>query len=133
MAKYMTRQRRAIRQFLAAHPDEMLSAQRIADGLGGDCPVSASAVYRNLAEMEREGVVRRVSKAGSRETYFRYLAAEPCRESLHLSCKRCGRTYHMCDRGAEELIRAVTQSEHFTLDKAETVLYGVCGACQTAK
>lgn len=132
MAKYVTRQRRAMQQFLAAHPDEMLSARQIAQKLDGG-PISVSAVYRNLSEMEQEGVIRRVSRTGSREAFFQYLEAEPCRGCLHLSCKKCGKTYHMGETGAEELIRAVTRNEHFALDKSETVLYGICGACQTAK
>ena len=107
----------------------LLHRAMIAAALAGE-GVSVSAVYRNLSRMEEEGLVRRASKAGSRETFFRYVEAEPCRHSLHMSCKRCGKTYHMDDRGAEELIRALTQNEHFALDRTETVLYGVCGTCR---
>ena len=129
MPQYKTKQRALLAQFLSRHPDETLSAREIAAALAGE-GVSVSAVYRNLSRMEEEGLVRRASKAGSRETFFRYVEAEPCRHSLHMSCKRCGKTYHMDDRGAEELIRALTQNEHFALDRTETVLYGVCGTCR---
>ena len=128
MPNYKTRQRALMTEFLAGHPDEILSARAIAAGLSGE-PVSLSAVYRNLSRMEREGIVCRVNRPGSRETYFRYLA-ESCKHCLHLSCKRCGKTYHMDGHGEQALLRVIKQSEHFTLDRSETVLYGVCGHCQ---
>ena len=65
MARYATRQRRALQEYLSRHPDESLSARQIAEGLCGD-GISVSAVYRNLAQMELEGEVRRTGKAGSR-------------------------------------------------------------------
>lgn len=132
MAKYMTKQRKVLIDFFAHHADETLSARQIAALLEGES-ISVSAVYRNLSEMEQEGMVRRATKAGSREVFFQYMEAPECKQCLHLSCKRCGRTYHMDTQEAEELIRSITRSEQFTVDKADTVLYGVCGMCQKEK
>ena len=125
MPNYMTRQRRALLDYLSAHADETLSAREIAAALAG---VSASAVYRNLAALETEGKLRRVK--GAREAAYQYVGAASCRGRVHLKCKRCNRTFHMDERGAERLVGVVEQAEGFAVDKGDTVLYGVCELCQ---
>ncbi len=129
MSKYVTRQRKALLAYLGEHADELLSAQEIADALSGQS-ISLSAVYRNLAELEAEGQVRRAGREGVRESYYQYIGAGACQGCLHLSCKKCGRTFHMDAGSAEQLLSAVAKSEGFAVDKADTVLYGVCEICQ---
>lgn len=126
MSKYMTRQRKALHTFLGAHADELLSAREIADALD----VSLSAVYRNLAALESEGVLRRGGVNGAREATYQYIGAAACRDCLHLSCTKCGRTFHMSAVGAERLQRDALRSDEFRIDRGETVLYGVCRECR---
>ena len=129
MPKYRTRQRKALLNYLSVHTDELLSAQEIADELESE-EISLSAVYRNLADLENEGKVRRTSRGGSREVFYQYTDADECKGCLHLSCRACGRTFHMDPDVARRLIEAVEQSEGFAVDRSETVLYGVCGRCR---
>ena len=129
MPKYMTRQRRTLLSYLNGHADELLSVREIADALEAE-DVSRSAVYRNVAELEAEGQLRRDRGGDAREVYYRYVGAAPCRGSLHLSCKRCGRTFHMDSGGADALTRAVEREEGFAVDRSDTVLYGVCALCR---
>lgn len=129
MPKYMTKQRKALLAYLTLHADEKLSARQMEAALGGE-GVSISAVYRNLAELEKEGKVRRVNQSGSREVFYQYTDGAHCKECLHLSCEKCGKTYHMNTQGAAMLIENLAQSDEFTIDKASTVLYGVCKACR---
>lgn len=129
MPKYMTKQRKTLLEYLEHHPDEELSAKIIESELSG-MGVSISAVYRNLSDLEKEGKIRRVSKSGSREIYYMYTDAHECRESLHLSCKKCGKTYHMNSQCAEMLVNTLAQNDEFTIDKSDTVLYGVCKDCK---
>ncbi len=117
MAKYVTRQRKTLLSYLSRHADELLSVQKIADALEAE-DISRSAVYRNVAELEAEGALRRD------------LGGDKCRGSLHLSCKQCGRTFHMDSGGAEALTKMIERSEGFALDKSDTVLYGVCAKCK---
>lgn len=128
MAKYQTKQRNLLLDYFVNHTDESLSARQIADELD-DEDISASAVYRNLAALEDEGMVKRSSKAGSREVFFQYLDDPECRKSIHLTCKICGRIIHMDDLSAKELIENVEKNLKFKVDKAETVLFGVCEDC----
>ncbi|MBQ9647344.1 MAG: transcriptional repressor [Oscillospiraceae bacterium] len=129
MSKYMTRQRKALLDYLSAHADEALSAQEIAAALERE-GVSLSAVYRNLGGLEAEGKLRRASKGSAREVYYQYTDADACKGSLHLQCKKCGRTFHMDSSGAEQLLGVVEKAEGFAVDKADMVLYGVCEICQ---
>ena len=129
MPKYMTRQRMALLSYLREHADELLSAQEIAEALN-DERISLSAVYRNISELEADGLLRRSHNGGAREVFYQYIGAQECQNCLHLSCKKCGRTFHMDPEGAEALMRTVAQTEGFAVDKADTVLYGVCEACQ---
>ncbi|MBO4276816.1 MAG: transcriptional repressor [Clostridia bacterium] len=132
MAKYNTKQRRILMDYLAQNADSLLSAEKIAAALEPQ-GISLSAVYRNIAALESEGKVRRSGKAGSRTVYYQYSAAEECREKLHLSCRECGKTCHMEPREAERIARSVKTHEGFVLDRSETVLYGVCRECSTRK
>lgn len=129
MSKYMTRQRKALLDFLGAHADEPFSAREIAEALAPE-GVSLSAVYRNLASLESEGVLRRGGLNDAREATYQYIGAAACRDCLHLSCTKCGRTFHMSAGGAERLQQDALQSDEFHIDRGETVLYGVCRECR---
>ncbi len=130
MPKYMTKQRKTLLEYLEHHPDEELSAKIIESELSFS-GVSISAVYRNLSDLEKEGKIRRVSKPGSREVFYMYTDAHDCRECLHLSCKKCGKTYHMDSRCADMLVNTLARNDDFVIDKSDTVLYGVCRDCKT--
>ncbi len=132
MSRYMTKQRKAMIGYLSRHADEELSAKQIEAALNGE-GISISAVYRNLSDLEQEGKIRRLSKSGSREVFYLYTDAHECKDSLHLSCEKCGKTYHMNVTGAEMLVKSLAANDEFTIDKSSTVLYGVCKACKEKK
>ena len=125
----MTQQRKALLEYLSLHADEKLTARQIAADVSAE-GISTSAVYRNLSELESEGKVRRVNQSGSREVFYQYTDGEHCKDCLHLSCEKCGKTYHMNMQGAQMLVQNLAQSDEFTIDKANTVLYGVCKECR---
>ena len=129
MAKYMTKQRKLLLDYLSAHADETLSAGQIAETLAGK-GISMSAIYRNLAALEQEGKLKRSAKPGSQEAYYRFADAEECRGHLHLSCLRCGKTVHVEETETDALAHRLAKSEGFALDRTDTVLYGICADCQ---
>ncbi|MBQ7541510.1 MAG: transcriptional repressor [Clostridia bacterium] len=128
MAKYSTRQRKALALFLSEHPDESFSAVQIASALEPE-RISLSAVYRNLGELVSQGVICRTQQDNSREILYRYTQAESCRMHLHLACSRCGKTFHMDVPGTDRLIEQVAENADFRVDRSSTVLHGVCGNC----
>lgn len=127
MPKYLTKQRKLLADFLSKHADESLSAAKIAEALENE--ISKSAVYRNLADMEAEGKLRRVAGSSGREAVYQYTDCEKCRGHLHMNCRRCGKTYHMEDSIAEMLAESLNEKENFSIDRSETILYGICGDC----
>lgn len=129
MSVYSTKQRKVLLDFLQKHADEVFSADRIADELKCES-ISLSAIYRNLSVLESDGKVQRVSKGGNRKVFYRYKAADECREHIHLSCSKCGKTYHMPLPATKTLIDSVKRNTDFEIDRTETVLYGVCKECK---
>ena len=129
MKRYDTRQRDSLLDFLNQHPDQSLSVRQIAQALCAR-QISLSAVYRNLSQLEAEGLIRKSVKPGSRESYYQFVGAEGCRSHLHLSCTRCGKTFHMDGEHTAQLTRAMCELDGFDLDILKTVLYGVCQDCR---
>ena len=129
MAKYMTKQRKLLLDYLSEHTDETLSAGQIPEALTGK-EISTSAIYRNLAVLEQEGKVKRSVKPGSQEAYYRYADDEHCRGHLHLNCLRCGKTVHLEETEIDALAHQLAKNEGFALDRTDTVLYGICADCQ---
>lgn len=130
MQAYMTQPRKRLLAYLHSRADETVSAGQITRDLP---EISVSAVYRNLSALERDGRVRRIAKSGSREVFYQYLEAESCRDHLHLSCKGCGRTFHMDEAETEAMLAAIASHDGFTVDRRDTVLYGLCAGCKNRK
>lgn len=127
--RYDTRQRESLLAFLEQHADQWLSARQIAEGLT-DRQISLSAVYRNLARLEKENLVQRSARSGSREACFRFVNAKGCRDRLHMACVCCGRTFHMDSEHTKRMTRAMAALDGFDLDILNTVLYGRCSSCR---
>ncbi len=128
MTKYNTKQRKLLLSCLASHADESLNTKQIAEYLI-DADISISAVYRNLSALERDGLIKRIAKSGSRESYYQYIDIPECKEHLHLTCKECGKTYHMDATETNSVINSVLENEGFYIDKSDSVLYGICNEC----
>lgn len=129
MAKYTTRQRRYLMEYLSVHTDEEMTAREIAEALTEE-HISLSAVYRNLSALEEEGMVRRCVGDQASEAAYRYIAPEACKASLHLSCRICKRSIHLNTADTEALLRAALVHHGFQIEKSETILYGICENCR---
>ena len=132
MKKYMTSQRKILLEYLSRHHDRQISAKQIEEDLRLQ-GISLSAVYRNLSDLENENLVKRCTKGGKREVYYQYVAAESCKNALHLTCKICGRTTHMSADTTSDFCLRLLASDGFEVDKSETIIYGVCKNCRQEK
>ena len=128
MKVYHTEQRKSILDYLESRQDSCVTAGDIAAALSSS--VSKSAVYRNLADLEKEGKVVRVSLSGGRSAGYRYAASHACAGKIHISCVKCGRTEHVSPAAALRLERALAAEDGFLLNKGESHLYGVCKECR---
>ncbi|MFR6010015.1 MAG: Fur family transcriptional regulator, partial [Christensenellales bacterium] len=89
-------------------------------------------VYRNLADLEEDGMVVKHIPNGTREVYYRYIGAEKCKGHIHVSCVKCGKTFHIKKDYVAVLSDSLKKDENFILSTEETILYGICGDCQGA-
>jgi len=128
MKAYKTEQRTRILSYLESRHDACLTAAEIAAALFPS--VSKSAVYRNLADLESEGKVVRVTLAGDRAVGYRFQSGAHCAGKIHISCVRCGKTEHVSPNAAASFERALRDADGFSLNKAECLLYGVCRECR---
>ena len=129
MAKYLTRQRKRLLEYLSEHTDEQMTARQIADSLAAE-QISISAVYRNLSALEGEGLLKRSIREGTREAFYQYIDTAECKDSLHLSCRICGKSIHLGEKDTAQLLRSTMESTGFQIDKSETILYGICADCR---
>lgn len=129
MPKYKTKQREILLEYLKQHADEQISVKQIVQSVDVE-EISASAVYRNIAMLEREGVLKRCVCGTSKEICYRYTATDSCRNSLHLSCRICGKSIHMPSAVAEKLTDITLEKTGFEVDKGNTVLNGICKECR---
>lgn len=132
MSKYVTKQRKILKEYLCQHIDKELSAKEVAANLESE-GISLSAVYRNLAEMQEEKSIVQCHKKGSREFYFRYVETEECKNSIHLTCKICSKTEHLSEAQSTNIISAVKENLNFLVDLTESVFYGICNDCRNCE
>ncbi|GEM_PF-84574 len=124
---YATEQRKLILDYFIGKTDESVTALEIAEALSSF--VSKSAIYRNLALMEKEGEIVRVQKGKDRAVAYRYAASGKCAGKIHISCLRCGKTEHVSAEAAAPFERALKEKDGFSLSRGECLLYGVCKDC----
>ncbi|MBO4693481.1 MAG: transcriptional repressor [Clostridia bacterium] len=129
MPKYETRQRKELLDFLCDNADRPLTAGDMAVSLK-EKGISLSAIYRNLSDLQDEGKVQRLTIGGKKRVYYRYTGAKECEKHLHLSCFKCGHTFHMGATTTDALVKEVMSESDFKVDSANTVLYGVCKQCR---
>ena len=129
LAKYLTRQRKQLLKYLSEHTDEQITAKQIADALAVE-QISISAVYRNLSALEEEGLLKRSVREGIREIFYQYIAAEECKDSLHLSCRICGKSTHLGKQEEKQILYSTFKSTGFQINKSETIFYGICVDCR---
>ncbi|MCR4823198.1 MAG: transcriptional repressor [Treponema sp.] len=125
---YNTEQRSALLAFLTENPDKTFSAKEIARALEGK-NISKSSVYRNLAELESEEKIKRVTKAGCHESYYQFYDNKTCKNHIHLSCTKCGKIFHLEKEETEKLVNAIEAADGFEISRSETTLYGLCKDC----
>ena len=128
MTGYQTEQKKLLLAYLSRHAEEAFSAGELARTLG-DCGVGKSTVYRLIAQLTDEGILRRFSREGGGISY-QYIGGDACGAPLHLRCTACGRVIHL-EGGAAAPLGTLLEKEYgFRLNEGRTVLLGLCADCR---
>lgn len=130
MAKYQTKPRRMLLNFLAENPEQSYTAEELAAALsreyGPEAP-GKSTVYRLVSKLAQEEQIRRSEPEGVHLSYYQI---NRCHDHLHLKCTDCGRLIHMQESASEQLLREILQSSGFAVNEHQTVIYGRCNGCK---
>lgn len=126
--QYNTKQRELLLKFFNDNHDKTFSAEQIIEALK-QSDISISAVYRNLSSLEKEGKIKKVTKSSSRKAYYQFLDCSECREHLHITCTKCGKTTHLPDTDCMLITQNILHNSKFNIDKNNTILYGLCDKC----
>lgn len=120
-----TRQRRALREHLAAS-ESFTSAQQVFDDLrsAGD-KVGLATVYRTLQAMAEAGEVDTL-RTDDGETLFRKCGP---RHHHHLVCRHCGRTVEIDGPSVERWATKAAEDNGFTDVTHVVELFGLCPDC----
>ncbi|MBQ6823106.1 MAG: transcriptional repressor [Clostridia bacterium] len=130
MAGYQTKPRMRMLEFLMAHPEESYTAEELTAAMeteyGSEAP-GKSTVYRLVGKLAQEEQVRRFEKEGVHLSYYQI---NRCRDHLHLKCTDCGKLIHMKHSASAMLMQEILQSNGFSVNEHQTVLYGRCNNCK---
>lgn len=124
--EYKTQTRQIIMDYMVANPDRIFKASDIAQNLPS---VSLSTIYRNLARLEKSGIVQIVGAEENKELQYRYTGPSKCQAKMHLVCKVCGKFFHLDGPALKMLQLSVMRVKGFELDQQQSVLLGRCAGC----
>lgn len=135
MGKYQTEQKKQLISYMAAHKDEQYSAEQLSkllniETLADEKTPGKSTVYRLVADLAKEGVLRRFPKNEGRGWLYQYHHMTDCSGHLHLKCSGCGKLLHLECGMSDELLAHIENVHGFKVDNSATVLYGLCAACR---
>ncbi len=102
-----------------------VSAEEIADGIGGVPPSDVASVYRNLETLERVGLIRHVHLGHGAGLYA--LAGREGDE--YLVCESCGNAQAIDPADLEVVRTAIHERLDFEPRFSHFPLFGVCAAC----
>ncbi len=128
MGQYSTEQRKKLFNFFKENLHESFSAKQIHEKIN-DESISISAIYRNLALMEEEGILCKMTNSGSRGLLYQYIDPESCAGIVHLICDKCSVTFHLNKHISDLITNISMESFGFKVNSQKAIIYGLCENC----
>lgn len=126
MKVYLTKQRKLLISFLELHKDEFLSAEGIQSAVKG---ISLSAVYRNLASLTEQGIIRKSFSKDGNTALYQYCEKEKCHAHMHVKCNMCGKMQCVAKENSDKIASILSKDDSFIIDEPGTIIYGRCREC----
>lgn len=106
-----------------SHPTAEMLYQRLKPAIPG---LSLATVYRNLRQMEKQGLIRSVGTFSGQERFDGTTAPH-----THAVCRLCGRTVDVSDLLlSDEELRRAQEITGFLFTDPSVTLTGLCEACK---
>ncbi len=128
MGRYTTSQRKYLLEFFKQNSHKSFSAKQIKDEIGA-LGISTSSVYRNLAILEKDGILQKVLDSQKNETTYQHVNSKQCAELIHLICERCRNSFHFEKEVSELITHKARELKGFEVNKQNTFVYGTCRLC----
>ncbi len=127
--KYKTSQRSELVEILRSDPHKFFSVKELEE-IAEDGSISRSAIYRNLAKLDADGVVEKSVSDKAKETVYRYVLSEGCVGEIHIVCTECGSVGHLNHTFGDSFQEELLDKCGFVINKSKTVIYGICNSCR---
>ena len=128
MKKYKTEQRKLLLSFFENSKHRAISVQDVYRELCEE-GISMSAIYRNLSEMEMEGVVHKVTNTTSSSVLYQYIDPIECADAIHLKCEVCDTTLHLNHHIVQMMLNYAKEAQGFEINHSGIFMYGKCENC----
>ncbi len=128
MSKYQTEQRQKLFELFKNSNHQSYSAFDILKKFDDDT-ISISAIYRNLKEMEKEGIICKLTEKGRSEAVYHYINPDSCVGIIHLKCENCESIYHLNRHISHMLLGMAKDDYNFSINNSGAFLYGKCENC----
>ncbi len=128
MNRYQTEQRKKLLKLFKDREHCSLSAQDVYNELA-DKEISMSAIYRNLADMENEGLICRVEEKNRTGALYHYVNPSSCVGIIHLKCRSCDCTVHLNEHISKMVIGIARDDYKFNVNNCGAYIYGQCENC----
>lgn len=125
---YQTRQKTALLNFLKKHKDAQLTIEEIACQIPEK--LGKSTLYRLIGQLTEQGKVMRFRGGDQKMVRYQLVNEEDgCGQHFHMQCTSCGTLFHLHCNFMEHLGSHMGERHQFTIDPAQTILYGTCEHC----
>lgn len=135
MAYYKTEQKQMLIDFLSQHSDESFTIEEIENKMisdGINAP-GLSTIYRLMPGLVTAGLVKRFSGDKKRHFLYQITGGKQCSMHLHMKCTECGKLFHMNDTFSDSILKEISASSNFSVDRGKTTLFGKCDMCNKNK
>ncbi len=119
----VTKQRCEILDVLEDSPP--LAAEEIFVLVNKHCKVNLSTVYRNLAILQKMGLIRKVNSLGQADQYE--LIKNKCKHVIE--CLKCGNKVVFSECFFDQLVIDIESKTQYKIKKHNLELYGICPDC----
>ncbi|MBR5273280.1 MAG: transcriptional repressor [Clostridia bacterium] len=126
-----TRAKTLILKCLKSLGGKHITAEELSEMLKSEnTPVAKSTLYRFLAQLEQDGLVKKYFSGENASCCYRFVGeGSECNEHFHLLCRQCGEITHFENPMLEQMMKKLDGATDFSIDIHDSQFYGTCKTC----